>query len=598
MDVSKGFLTRVAYKKKVKASKLDCLLERRVKQHSIEERQRQQESASKPQTPAILSSTSAPPPSTPVRPRPPLKPHAIAQTFAQGDTVKLEEKYSTNQNTTIDTGVESPVVSTDDVVSSSLPSPVMDSTSKDGCSMSEDAFLLRNQTVSQNAVVKRTLGPKETNSSISGQEAGTTPDVQDSKDNATSDEPKLKVDSVCTLSALAQKCFEKTSASKPLQQFGLGENGKDPEENQVNMVGVEKGKTKTVCSPEPVSPFPQVNGNDGLGRENTLSNSITCPNNGVLSLQPKVNSIGRDEEISLDGLLKDNNSNHLVNGDIIPDKENIEVIDEGSSQTSKAEAEDKMMIFDSDYSPPVKITRRENISALGANNQSTIEHNSTTPPVKIIRMPPSPVPSAEESSLSDDFAEENSNSDPLKTTFTQITTMSTTTTTVVATETSTTFGSKLDQITSTKSSAVSTLTTMTKTTKMSGLDGQAEVVTKEHHTALSASLSKATTDPCGKISELSVAMSQEDWSSTKGRVRLLKFSRTKKTRSDTALPSYRKFVTKSNHKSIFVLPHDNLKVLARRGGFREVQLFSYNAKPAPDIWPYPSPRPTFGITWR
>ena len=64
------------------------------------------------------------------------------------------------------------------------------------------------------------------------------------------------------------------------------------------------------------------------------------------------------------------------------------------------------------------------------------------------------------------------------------------------------------------------------------------------------------------------------------------------------MPSYRKFVTKSSKKSIFVLPNDDLKKLARRGGIREVPYFNYNAKPALDIWPYPSPRPTFGITWR
>jgi nucleosome-remodeling factor subunit BPTF len=78
----------------------------------------------------------------------------------------------------------------------------------------------------------------------------------------------------------------------------------------------------------------------------------------------------------------------------------------------------------------------------------------------------------------------------------------------------------------------------------------------------------------------------------------MKFSRPKKTRSGTALPSYRKFVTKSSKKSIFVLPNDDLKKLARKGGIREVPYFNYNAKPALDIWPYPSPRPTFGITWR
>lgn len=86
--------------------------------------------------------------------------------------------------------------------------------------------------------------------------------------------------------------------------------------------------------------------------------------------------------------------------------------------------------------------------------------------------------------------------------------------------------------------------------------------------------------------------------STRDRVSLLKFSKSKKARSGTALPSYRKFVTKSSKKSIFILPNDDLKRLARRGSIREVPIFSYGAKPALDIWPYPSPRPTFGITWR
>uniref|UniRef100_A0A3B3WVM8 Bromodomain PHD finger transcription factor n=1 Tax=Poecilia mexicana TaxID=48701 RepID=A0A3B3WVM8_9TELE len=86
--------------------------------------------------------------------------------------------------------------------------------------------------------------------------------------------------------------------------------------------------------------------------------------------------------------------------------------------------------------------------------------------------------------------------------------------------------------------------------------------------------------------------------STRDRVRLLRFSRSKKARSGTALPSYRKFVTKSSKKSIFVLPNDDLKRLGRKAGIKEVPIFSYNAKPAPDIWPYPSPRPTFGISWR
>lgn len=86
--------------------------------------------------------------------------------------------------------------------------------------------------------------------------------------------------------------------------------------------------------------------------------------------------------------------------------------------------------------------------------------------------------------------------------------------------------------------------------------------------------------------------------STKDRISLLRFSKSRKARSGTALPSYRKFVTKSSKKSIFILPNDDLKRMARRAGIREVPIFNYTAKPALDIWPYPSPRPTFGITWR
>ncbi|KAK5914604.1 hypothetical protein CgunFtcFv8_009032 [Champsocephalus gunnari] len=86
--------------------------------------------------------------------------------------------------------------------------------------------------------------------------------------------------------------------------------------------------------------------------------------------------------------------------------------------------------------------------------------------------------------------------------------------------------------------------------------------------------------------------------STKDRISLLRFYKSRKARSGTALPSYRKFVTKSSKKSIFILPNDDLKRMARRAGIREVPIFNYNAKPALDIWPYPSPRPTFGITWR
>lgn len=676
VDVSKGFLTRIAYKKK-KSSKLDSLLERRVKQHIIEERQRQQVSASKPLTPTPVSTTSTPALSTPVRPRSPLKPHTLAQTqVAPSEAVKVAGKSSTTQipgpgEVRGEVKVESQAElskTADEIVPPPLPSPFLDSTPKDSCSTGtdRDSASPQNQTTSmphelEADLLERTTGPKETNSGSSGQEGVKQPDVHETTaqgtncsleqqtasvpsdvtkaahiENIVSEVPNMKLDSVRTpTSVVDQKNSQNTSPSKPPQQSpetlssaqsGIEENGMKPDENQENMQSIEQGRTEGVGTPESVSLLPQVNGNDGLGSETMLSNS----NNGVLTNcpQPKVNSIGKVEEEGLVVSLKDSTQQKpLVNGDLAAVNDSAEVVGKEPSLDSKVEVESKITISDQDYKPPLKMMRLENsIDTLGANTQSTLQHNSTSPfksvepkpspVVKVIRMAPSPIPSAEESSLSDDFAEENSNSgttEPLKTIITQVTTTSTTTTTVVSTEMSI---AKLPSNTSgeitkravsaTESSAVSTLTTMTKTTVTkicsSGLDGQSEdsqseMVTQEQESKLSASISKSTTDANGRTSVSCVAVSQED-SSTKGRVRLLKFSRTKKTRSDTALPSYRKFVTKSNRKSIFVLPHDDLKVLARRGGFREVPVFSYNAKPALDIWPYPSPRPTFGITWR
>lgn len=645
-----------------------------MKQHIIEERQRQQVSASNPQTPTPVSSTSTPALSTPVRPRSPLKPHTLARTqLALGEAVKVEEKSSTTPSPGSgevgERGLEGESraelsKTTDEIVPPPpLTSPVPDSTPKDSCSTGtgEDSASPQNQTTSmpqelEADLVERTTGPKEPNSDSSGREG----DVQETTaggnhssleqqtvsvpsdvtkavhiENTGSEVPNLKLDPVRTsTSVLDQNSSQNTSPSKFIEQnpetlssvhSGTEENGMGPEENQGYMQGIGHSRTESISTPESVSPLPQVNGNDGM-----LSNSVMSSNNGVLTNSSKVNSVGKVEE-GLVVSLKDNTQPQqkpLVNGDVAPVKDSTEVGGKQPSLASKVEGESKTTISDQDYKPPLKMTRLENnIDALRANTASTLQHNSTSPfhsaetkpspVVKIIRMAPSPIPSAEESSLSDDFAEENSNSgttEPLKAIITQVTTTSTTTTTVVSTEKrmaklpSNLSGEMTRPVVSTtESSAVSTLTTMTKTTVTKicspGLDGQSEdsqseIVTQEQKTALSASISKSTVDTSGEISVSSVAVSQEDYSSTKGRVRLLKFSRTKKTRSDTALPSYRKFVTKSNRKSIFVLPHDDLKVLGRRGGFREVPIFSYNAKPASDIWPYPSPRPTFGITWR
>uniref|UniRef100_A0A8C9WV86 Bromodomain PHD finger transcription factor n=1 Tax=Scleropages formosus TaxID=113540 RepID=A0A8C9WV86_SCLFO len=241
------------------------------------------------------------------------------------------------------------------------------------------------------------------------------------------------------------------------------------------------------------------------------------------------------------------------------------------------------------------------------------EHNSAeaeaTMPKKMV---PSPVPSAEESSLSSDFAEDNSGgsseakADAIKTVITEVTTTTTTTVsteskTVQIAEISSTHNSNPTVVSKAENSTISTLTTMTKTTvtKVSSpaQAGQTNVmsVTEESKTTVATTLTDSASGPAG--SSVSTMTISNEYS-TRDKVKLLKFSRTKKTRSGTALPSYRKFVTKSSKKSIFVLPNDDLKKLARRGAIQEVPVFSYSAKPALDIWPYPSPRPTFGITWR
>ncbi|XP_078454858.1 nucleosome-remodeling factor subunit BPTF isoform X9 [Lampetra planeri] len=144
--------------------------------------------------------------------------------------------------------------------------------------------------------------------------------------------------------------------------------------------------------------------------------------------------------------------------------------------------------------------------------------------------------------------------------------------------------------TSTATSAVvSTLKTLSSATEAKITTGAALTVA----TTTTTSSSVMTTSV---LSTALVAASPEH--STRDRVKLQRFARPRKARSTTALPSYRKFVTRSGRKSVFVLPSEELRKLARRAAVREVLGFSYMAKPAWDVWPYPAPRPTFAIAWR
>jgi len=165
-----------------------------------------------------------------------------------------------------------------------------------------------------------------------------------------------------------------------------------------------------------------------------------------------------------------------------------------------------------------------------------------------------------------------------------------------------------DHTLKTVSQVTTTMVTMVTTTSQTAVSGNGTAAAVARSTAQCTTITTtacSVTTATGRTRESRAVTSRSTSSmtvskeySTRDRVNLLRFSKCRKARSGTALPSYRKFVTKSSKKSIFVLPNDQLQRLARRAGIREVPIFSYNAKPAPDIWPYPSPRPTFAITWR
>lgn len=621
MDVSFGFLTRIPFKKKVKSSKLDSLLERRLKQHTIEEGQRQQLSVSNPQTRTPISSPTASALNTPASTLSPIRPHNVAQTqLALEKNVKVE-KTSTETPGSLDL--------------------------KDGCSTctGDDSPSPQNQLISFQGLkgdsMERTTKPTQSISERSGQESGKHSNEEETSSEGVhsslgketkTEEQNVKPDIVRTGSLFFdQNCSQNAAPPRPNQQSteafrslhsGKEKNGMGPVKNNENMQDVKNDITEGDGTLKSVSPLPQVNGNDGPGSDSVLCSSGGSSNNGMLanSSQPRTNSFGKVGEQMPGLLLKDSVlQKPLVNGELT--QVNKDGGPKGPNQTSKSDMDCEKTILDQDYKPPLKLTRVDNnVDALEGDAQRSRHHGSTpsfqseennaTPGCKIIRMAPSPVPSAEESSLSNDFTEvftQSRTTAPTSTIITQVATTSiTTTTTVVSTQTkiepSKTSEDTLTPVASSSvSSAVSALSTMTKTTVTkicsSGLDSQSEDSQSETVTQDQKMSVMSTINPSGKVSMSSVTASQEHLS-TKGRVRLLRFSRTKKTRSDTALPSYCKFVTKSNRKSIFVLPHDDLKVLGRRGGFRDVPIFSYNAKPAWDIWPYPSPRPTFGLTWR
>ncbi|XP_014644662.1 PREDICTED: nucleosome-remodeling factor subunit BPTF isoform X8 [Ceratotherium simum simum] len=333
-------------------------------------------------------------------------------------------------------------------------------------------------------------------------------------------------------------------------------------------------------------------------------------------IEPKVNNINKIiPENDIKSLtVKESAIKPFMNGDVIMEDFNEKNdLETKSSLLRSSDAE-------GDYQDGLEtlLSTKESESAQATTSPPPRPESSSTNQVEdmeietseVKKVTPSPITSGEESNLSNDFIDENglptnkdenvSGESKRKTVITEVTTMTST----VATESKTVIkvakGDKQTVVSATENCAKSTVTTTTTTvTKLSTPSTGSSVdiisVKEQSKTVVTTTVTDSLTTAGGTL-VTSMTVSKEY--STRDKVKLMKFSRPKKTRSGTALPSYRKFITKSSKKSIFVLPNDDLKKLARKGGIREVPYFNYNAKPALDIWPYPSPRPTFGITWR
>lgn len=407
------------------------------------------------------------------------------------------------------------------------------------------------------------------------------------------------------------------------------------DQTNVNTVSDKKNNKDEETETEKEKSSFQMNGKDNdikaLSNDDCLVKN-TCEAKAGGDIEPKVNNINKSfPEHEIKPLtFKESSLKPFMNGDIMgedtKDKNNVDSKshlqsspesgeslqppNEGPKYVQKTEENQlspERSASVGSASPPAQPVCKEN----NLNSETESMETEATEEKKVA---PSPVTSCEESSLSSHFADQNgvqtykmeniNGESKIKTVITEVTT----TTSTVSTESKTVFkvaetgaasSEKTTVVSSTENCAISTVTTTTTVTKLStpATDSNSDVISVQEHskTVVTTTVTDSLTTPEGTL-VTSMTVSKEY--STKDKVKLMKFTRPKKTRSGTALPSYRKFVTKSSKKSIFVLPNDDLKKLARRGGIREVPYFNYNAKPALDIWPYPSPRPTFGITWR
>lgn len=571
VNVSQGFQQRTAYKKKGKGSKLDGLLDRRVKQFALEERQRMEKLKLGPATkPTNENGTN--------------NQEKIRPSLSQG--LKTEGPSLEVPKTAMPDKTANPIVKGKDPVVQKLEFEQEEQETHGSSEQTENPDVRPGSNVKTEAAAS----PAE-------------------KDNKVTSEPEHKTGngSLITNSEL-------NGGSRKDLESNLGLNSKMA---CPKFEGTEKKNTSEDSSSmgenglsiETALPV-HVNGRDG--------SMDSPPTNLTNNINPKEMKLGEEEEAKT--LSSKEPIKSLMNGDLTQDSQNEKAQSNEETQMDKSNSEylpsQKVSTLDSNTggitdstlsSSPSQLSLTESVKSDGLGNSTKVSPMETEE-AKLKILSSSPILSMEESSLSSDV--ENNSGSGGKTIITQVTT-STTTTTTVSTEshtveapslpdsnsnskafsTLTSPESKVESTMSVSTFSTSTTTTVTKVTNPT----LGAKVTEQSKTIIKATFTDAKS-ASSKTSVTSVTLRKEY--STRDRVRLLKFSRCKKARSGTALPSYRKFVTKSSKKSIFVLPNDDLKKLARRAGIREVPVFNYNAKPALDIWPYPSPRPTFGITWR
>ncbi|XP_055509754.1 nucleosome-remodeling factor subunit BPTF isoform X12 [Leucoraja erinacea] len=716
INVSEGFQLRTWYKRRVKTSKLDGLLDRRVKQFTMEEKQRQeklkQEALKKlpiKEQKSITEPQKSDQPESILQREPESVEQKRGQVGQNSSKIAAESSAVSDQETTVgknqvlthekallkEPGINNAVSVEKEAVENSTESAVTCGeiqelhlkSKENGTEVKTQQLETRANSVHNNVDAKnesfgKSSEPMEgkendanlnTNTNVEVNVAEGHGDLMETDECGEGNNTEIKP-SKEVIGALHEEKIDRASENigpMNVEENGVKEFPDHKESNSVENKCPEKMDTEC-CTENKISemkaletklehrhPVDQINGNDAVEsvvmKKSELVPSEAPDVNNREPLKeknsPKVNS-----ENEIKSSTKEPNVKLVMNGDITTDDldeksnrkdGNVLTVAHDGISADKEEYDDAVpqdkppRIEDAieqlkaprlhEAVPEVKAPKLDemplqaddpkldNISEI--LNSSEVSGLSNLASDKLSEsenevgqghertLSPSFVP-ATDFTLKKDFSEQNGiqsesevgDSNGIKTVVTEMTTTTTTVSTESKTLVSVAETSSQSNIpsvlTSVKNCAVSSTTTTTKTfTKVTSpkLDSTVDALTVSEKTVVTTTVTDSVASPDG-VSTTTMTVSKEY--STKDRVKLMRFCRPKKTRSGTALPSYRKFITKSSKKSIFVLPNDDLRKLARRSGIREVQGFNYNAKPALDIWPYPSPRPTFGIAWR